>query len=71
MTTPCDMSVKPNPNSPYLEAADHAKFRQCVGKLLYATQVRPDIAFQVKELARRASQPTQQDATAMQHLLRY
>eukprot|EP00972_Heterocapsa_arctica_P102070 15039715-Heterocapsa_arctica.AAC.1 len=51
MTTPCDMSVKPTPDSPYLEAAEHAKFRHCVGKLLYATQVRPDIAFQVKEQA--------------------
>eukprot|EP00972_Heterocapsa_arctica_P061212 9025758-Heterocapsa_arctica.AAC.1 len=38
---------------------------------MYATQVRPDIAYTVKELARRVSQPTRQDAMAMQHLLRY
>jgi hypothetical protein len=69
--TPCDLSEKPDPDSPPLECKDHALFRHCVGKLMYATQVRPDIAFAVKELARKVSQPTRQDVTAMQHLLRY
>eukprot|EP00972_Heterocapsa_arctica_P017206 2543256-Heterocapsa_arctica.AAC.1 len=46
-------------------------FRHCVGKLMYANQVRPDMAFAVKELARKVSQPSRQDAMAMQHLLRY
>eukprot|EP00972_Heterocapsa_arctica_P109776 16162881-Heterocapsa_arctica.AAC.1 len=43
--TPCDLSVKPHPDSPNLEAKDHSMFRHCVGKLMYATPVRPEIAF--------------------------
>eukprot|EP00972_Heterocapsa_arctica_P113082 16435214-Heterocapsa_arctica.AAC.1 len=34
-------------------------------------QVRPDIAYSIKELARRIASPTEEDMRAMKHLLKY
>eukprot|EP00972_Heterocapsa_arctica_P100080 14758834-Heterocapsa_arctica.AAC.1 len=38
---------------------------------MYTAQVRPDIAYCIKELARRVAGPTEEDAKAMTHLLKY
>ena len=46
-------------------------YRTAVGKLLWATPVRPDISFAVKELSRNLQAPTQQDEKQLKHVLRY
>eukprot|EP00972_Heterocapsa_arctica_P017656 2610391-Heterocapsa_arctica.AAC.1 len=63
------MSAKHDADSPCLNAYDHANFRRYVGKVLYTAQVRPDIAYSIKELARRVASPTEDDMKAMRHLL--
>eukprot|EP00972_Heterocapsa_arctica_P003649 543959-Heterocapsa_arctica.AAC.1 len=65
------MSVKHNIDNPCLAAAEHATFRRYVGKLMCTAQVRPDIAYCIKELARRVTSPTEEDMKAMKHLLKY
>ena len=70
-TTPMDLAMKEDSSSPRLDPAEHAKFRRWVGKVLYTTQVRPDISYAIKELARNVAAPTQQHMRRMQHLLRY
>ena len=54
-----------------LDQARHKLYRTAVGKLLWATPVRPDISFAVKELSRCLQAPTQQDEKQLKHLLRY
>ena len=54
-----------------LDPARHKLYRTAVGKLLWATPVRPDISFAVKELSRSLQAPTQQDEKQLKHLLRY
>ena len=44
-----------------LASARHKLYRTTVGQLLWATPVRPDICFAVKELSRSLQAPTQQD----------
>ena len=54
-----------------LDQARHKLYRTAIGKLLWATPVRPDISFAVKELSRSLQAPTQQDEKQLKHLLRY
>ena len=54
-----------------LDSARHKLHRTAVGKLLWATPVRPDISFAVKELSRSLQAPTQQEEKQLKHLLRY
>eukprot|EP00972_Heterocapsa_arctica_P042723 6299434-Heterocapsa_arctica.AAC.1 len=63
------MSDKRELDSPRLDPHEHANFRQYVGKILYAAQVRPDIAYMIKELARRVANPTEDNMRAMRRLV--
>ena len=54
-----------------LDPARHKLYRTAVGKLLWATPVRPDISFAVKELSRSLQSPTQQNEKELKHVLRY
>ena len=54
-----------------LDQARHKLYRTAVGKLLWATPVRPDISFAVKELSRNLQAPTQQDEKQLKHLLQF
>eukprot|EP00972_Heterocapsa_arctica_P114065 16440506-Heterocapsa_arctica.AAC.1 len=70
--TQSDMSAEDDPESPPLTPEEQATYRRFIGKLLYATQVRPGLAYTaVKELARHVAGPTQQHMRALLHLLRY
>ena len=64
------MTLRDPLNHP-LDQARHKLYRTAVGKLLWATPVRPDISFAVKELSRSLQAPTQQDEKQLKHLLRY
>ena len=54
-----------------LDPARHKLYRTAVGKLLWATPVRPDISFAVKELSRSLQSPTLQNEKQLKHVLRY
>ena len=54
-----------------LDQARHKLYRTAVGKLLWASPVRPDISFAVEELSRSLQAPTQQVEKQLKHLLRY
>ena len=54
-----------------LASARHKLYRTTVGQLLWATPVRPDICFAVKELSRSLQAPTQQDEKQLKQVLRY
>lgn len=57
--------------SPNLDPKRHKLFRSFVGKVMWVLDVRPDIAFVTKELARHVSSPTEVDWTRLVHLARY
>ena len=54
-----------------LASARQKLYRTAVGQLLWATPVRPDISFAVKELSRSLQAPTQQDEKQLKQVLRY
>ena len=54
-----------------LASARHKPYRTAVGQLLWATLVRPDISFAVKELSRSLKAPTQQDEQQLRQVLGY
>ena len=54
-----------------LASARHKLYRTAVGQLLWATPVRPDISFAVKELSRSLKAPTQQDEQQLRQVLGY
>ena len=54
-----------------LASARHSLYKTVVGQLLWATPVRPDISFAVKELSRSLKAPTQQDEQQLKQVLRY
>ena len=60
-----------DPLNQLLDPARHKLYRTAVGKLLWATPVRPDISFAVKELSRSLQSPTQQNEKELKHVLRY
>ena len=49
----------------------HSLYRRTVGKLQWQVPVRPDLAFSVKELARKLNGPTLADFKQLKHCLRY
>jgi hypothetical protein len=57
--------------SPELDAGRAALYRTLVGRFLWIVPARPDVAFAVRELARRTSKPRVVDWTRIRHLLRY
>ncbi len=54
-----------------LSNEEHAFYRQSVGRSQWQVPIRPDIAFEVKELARNLNAPTINDQARLKHLLRY
>ena len=73
-TTGDKLGLSDDPADPInqpLDPARHKLYRTAVGKLLWATPVRPDISFAVKELSRSLQSPTQQDEKQLKHVLRY
>ena len=54
-----------------LDSEDHSIYRTAVGRLLWVSLIRPDIAFAVKELARNVQGPTVENQHQLKHLLRY
>ncbi|XP_039137235.1 uncharacterized protein LOC120274764 [Dioscorea cayenensis subsp. rotundata] len=53
------------------EPADITAYRKLIGKLIYVTQSRPDIAFSVNLLSRFMHQPTRNQYGAAKQILRY
>lgn len=53
------------------ELADSSQYRRLIGRLLYLTISRPDIAFTVNKLSQFLSKPTTTHLDALHHLLRY
>ena len=49
----------------------HRLYRRAVGRLLWTVGERPDLAYAVKELARRVQKPTEEDWIALKRMLRY
>ena len=73
-TTGDKLGLSDDPADPInqpLDPARHKLYRTTVGKLLWATPVRPDISFAVKELSRSLQSPTQQNEKQLKHVLRY
>ena len=73
-TTGDKLGLSDDPADPInqpLDPARHKLYRTAVGKLLWATPVRPDISFAVKELSRSLQSPTQQNEKQLKHVLRY
>ena len=73
-TTGDKLGLSDDPADPLnqpLDPARHKLYRTAVGKLLWATPVRPDITFAVKELCRSLQSPTQQNEKQLKHVLRY
>ena len=72
VSTPGEVgSDKPEDEMVQLDVQRHHQYRRAVGKVLYASHVRPDITFVVKELARHVSQPTVTQWLQLRRLLRY
>ena len=75
----CKETNTPSPatSTPTADAEDlvdtdrHSLYRRTVGKLQWQVPVRPDMAFTVKELARKLNGPTESDFKQLKHLLRY
>ena len=73
-TTGDKLGLSEDPGDPVnqpLDPARHKLYRTAVGKLLWATPVRPDVSFAVKELSRSLQSPTQQNEKQLKHVLRY
>ena len=73
-TTGDKLGLSEDPGDPINQPLDptrHKLYRTAVGKLLWATPVRPDISFAVKELSRSLQSPTQQNEKQLKHVLRY
>ena len=73
-TTGDKLGLSDDPGDPInqpLDPARHKLYRTAVGKLLWATPVRPDVSFAVKELSRSLQSPTQQNEKQLKHVLRY
>jgi len=71
LSTPAELGQQNLESEEVLEATEKAQYRRFVGKLLFATQVRPDIAYVAKECARHVQKPTRADMVRLRHLLRY
>jgi hypothetical protein len=58
-------------DSAHLGPEMHAVFRSALGKIAWTVGERPDCAFAVKELSRKAAAPTENDLSRLKRLVRY
>eukprot|EP00972_Heterocapsa_arctica_P112548 16432404-Heterocapsa_arctica.AAC.1 len=70
-TTPAELTSSAEDDSPLLSEVDHKAYRRIIGKVMYGSAVRPDLAFTVKELARKLAAPTVADWQKVRRLVRY
>ena len=69
-STPMDSSLRlHNDSSGFLD--DPLSYRRLVGRLVYLTSTRPDIAFATQQLSQFMSKPTKAHHAAAVHVLRY
>jgi hypothetical protein len=67
ITTGTNLTKRPTDGDEELSTDEHKTFRTAVGKL----NIRADISFATKELARNLTAPTQEHLSNLKHLLRY
>ena len=70
LSTPCVVQRADGDDRPVDEERGHL-FRRTIGRLMWIVPERPDLAFAVKEMARRVQNPTEQDFGVLKRLLRY
>ena len=70
-TTGTTLVKRPTDGDEELSPAEHKTYRTAVGKLMWLSNIRADITFATKELARGMSSPTQEHLASLKHLLRY
>ena len=70
VTTPAECE-RSEPEAESLDAAEHARYRAAVGKLIWYSQQRLDIVSAVRRVAMSVSQPTTADVQRVKRLLRY
>ena len=54
-----------------LDQMTHKRYHSLVGKLAWASPIRPDLACAVKELARGLASPTEEDWAKLKNVVRY
>ena len=64
-------SATAEPDEAVLGEEQHALYRRTVGATMWAIAERPDVAFPVKERARKAIRPTVSDLVALKRLVKY
>eukprot|EP00972_Heterocapsa_arctica_P114462 16442545-Heterocapsa_arctica.AAC.1 len=70
VSTPAEMKIDDDTTAA-LGKDEHAQFCRVIGKVMYASVEHSDVAFTVKELARRLASPTGGDWLHIKRLLRY
>ena len=70
-TTGTTLTKRPTDGDEELSVTEHKTFRTAVGKLMWLSNIRADISFATKELARCLTQPNQEHLANLKHLLRY
>ena len=70
-TSPCNAAFQEEDRSRPLEGERAARYRKCVGILLYVAQDRPDLQFAVQRLASGMSNPTEKQEKQLRHTASY
>jgi hypothetical protein len=70
-TTGTNLTKRPTDGDEELSTEEHKAFRTAVGKLKWLSNIRADISFATKELARNFTAPTHEHLSNLKHLLRY
>eukprot|EP00972_Heterocapsa_arctica_P026259 3864992-Heterocapsa_arctica.AAC.1 len=68
---PAELTNESHDDSTSLSIEDHRVYRRIVGKMMYGSIVRPDLAYVVKELARKLATPTISDMQKARRVMRY
>lgn len=70
-TKECDQHVTDTEEFKHDVLADQGKYQRIIGKLLYLTVTRPDIAYSVQTLSQFLQQPKQSHMNAAIRIIRY
>eukprot|EP00972_Heterocapsa_arctica_P062119 9156472-Heterocapsa_arctica.AAC.1 len=71
VVTPAELASDAHDDTALLSEEDHMAYRRIIGKVMYGSTVRPDLAFTVKELARKLAAPTNADWQKVRRFMRY